>query len=155
MTLSSVQGPESATGIAIDSAIQRSIVSVNFREVRRYRLLQLKQKYGSLKKLAHTINPGAKYLAKHLGQVLLGNRELGDTLAQRIAECEGQPNQWMDTMGASSVEAGELLKVWSRFSEDEQRQIIKELQFRIRAKQEDEQINQIRTVRPSTKHKSE
>lgn len=130
-----------ANKIATGYAIARSIWCVDKNEVRRHRLRQLKSKHGSLKKLARFIDPTARYLEKYLGQIILGNRTLGDPLAYKIAELEGQPKEWMDTlMATSSLETSEMLKLWGHFDESEQKALLRELRIRIRAKTEEEDM---------------
>ncbi len=138
VTLSSAQEVCIARRIAVANAIRHSIVGMNVKDIRRLRLLQLQKKHGTLDRIAHNIDPGKKYLAKYLSQILTGRRDMGDTLANRIETCEGRPEGWMDTMGTTSLEAGELLKIWGQFPESEQQRIIDELSIRLRVLQDKE-----------------
>lgn len=152
-TLSIAQGGRIAFRIAIENAIRSSMLPMRIKEARKQRLIQLQKKYGSLKKLANAIDPTKEYLDKYLSNIVAGHREMGDDLAARIEELERRPQGWMDSMGATSAEVSELLNIWNKFPEDEQRRILRELRFRLKSLQDDEAINGLAEAKKSPDRK--
>lgn len=106
---------------------------MNVKEARRLRLEELKNEAGTLREIARRVNPGAKYLDRYLSEIRNGTREMGDALARDIEKAFTKPNGWMDQMGVSSPETGELLHIWSQFPPEEQQKILYELKIRLEA----------------------
>ena len=102
------------------------------KESRRLRLLELLRTEGTLKAIAHRISPVSKYLDRYLSQIKTGIREMCDDLAADIEKTYRKPKGWMDHVGTSSIEASELLNVWSQFESAEQERIVEELRIRLR-----------------------
>lgn len=142
ITLFRVQQPGISEGIAYEKAIPSSIIGMNVKEARRRRLEKLQKEFGTLKNLAHEVNPKAKYLDRYLSQVLNSTRGMGDKVARRIEVALAKPEGWMDRLGVSSQDADELLKIWNEFPEEEQTRLLRELRYRLRALHEDRFIKQ-------------
>ena len=106
------------------------------KEARRLRLKEIQKKYGTLKNFAREARPDAKYFDKYLSQVLTGSRGMGNNVARLIEQHERKPKGWMDRVGASSIEAGELLKIWGQFEPEEQLRIVEELRIRLRVQKD-------------------
>lgn len=120
------------------------------KEARRLRLLELLRTDGTLRAIARKISPGSKYLDRYLSQIKTGTREMGDELAADFEKVYGKPKGWMDHVGSSSVEASELLHVWSQFVPEEQERIVEELRIRLRVMRDKEAIQAL-NMRPEAR----
>lgn len=142
-----------APRIASDSRGKRSIVGMRTKDVRRQRLLELKQQHGyryiaekiiEYRKRTgrHTKKGKKEYLDRYLSQLgtETDGRGIGNRIAADIEGAFGKHKGWMDRLGASSAEVNELLHIWGQFPEDEQRRILTEMRLRLRAYKDEQSL---------------
>lgn len=141
-TLDFLEGDHLAVFLALHFASTRSILVMNVKDARRARLRELLDKEGTLRNIARTVSPGKKYLDRYLGQIINGDRDMGDPLARDFEAAYRKHEGWMDHVGASSKESGELLHIWGQFPEAEQHRILEELKIRLRVIKDNSFISQ-------------